>query len=60
MLPSSRFWIFRSSGKSGCMGVANVTFGPIITLSPIWTSHTSKQVKLKLAKLYFPKYVLQP
>ena len=54
------FWIFRSSGKSGCMGVANVTFGPIITLSPIWTSHTSKQVKLKLAELYFPKYVLQP
>ena len=48
MLPSSRFWIFRSSGKSGCMGVANVTFGQIITLSPIWTSHTSKQVKLKM------------
>lgn len=40
--------------------VANVTFGSIITLSPICISHTSKQVKLKLAELNFPKKVLHP
>ena len=36
------------------MGVANVTFGPIITLSPICTSHTSKQVKLKIVPILYP------
>ena len=48
------FLILRSSGKNGCMGVANVTFGPIITLSPICTSHTSKQVKLKIVPILYP------
>src|SRR5699024_12132454 len=58
--PSSRCCTFLSSGKSGCIGVAKVTFGPIMTLSPMCTGHTSRQVKLKFVPLNLPKYVLQP
>ena len=60
MVPSGLAYKFRSSNRSGCIGVRIETFGPINTLSPIVTGAQSRQVKLKFAKEFFPIVVKQP
>ena len=53
MVTGSEYWVtvgaLRRSGRIGCPVVTIVTFGPIITSSPMVTTPSSTSVRLKFA-----------